>query len=500
MSAMQQRKIIVDDKTIPVNDTAALISPPIEPDIRPEHRGISLIARIRKDPLGYFLNLGVEWGSYAWLSLMGSPVLFLNDATAIGYIFSGNDKNYHKGKYNEHLRPLLGNGIFMSEDSLWRQQRRDTAPIFAGGNFNEFTRQIVIATENMLDRWEPMIDRGEPIDLNAETMRLTLDVVLRALFHEDSEDALRNMKDALGTMLRMAEKRIWSAVNLPMAFVMKLPRYKETLSFLDRLTDEFISRRRQNQAYPEDLLSRLVACHTMSTEDQKILRDNVLSFLLAGHETTANGLAWSFYELGRNTEARKKLVAEVDAVTGGLSPDMQMVKDMVYTRQAFTEALRLYPPVWTMSRRVLQDDIVPLDDGRSLRVPKDTTVMLCTYSVQRKEDYWADPESFTPERFETEQTKRPKFSWFPFGGGPRLCLGFRFAEVESMIALAMIYQRYDLALIPGQQIRPEPIITLRPDRPVLFRVTRRQAINKPAKKYRTVSEETPNQCPMHRKS
>lgn len=485
---------------VPVREVKSPALQPIDPVINPEHRGISLIARIRKDPLGYFLKLGVERGSYAWLSLMGSPVLFLNDATAIEYILSYNDKNYHKGKYNEHLRPLLGRGIFMSEDEIWHKQRRDAAPVFAGGNFNEFTRQIVIATENMLDRWEPMIDRGEPIDVNAETMRLTLDVVLRALFHEDSEIALRNMKDALGIMLRMAEKRIWSAVNLPMSVVMQMPRYRETLSFLDSLTDEFIRKRRENQAYPEDLLSRLIACHAISAREQRILRDNVLSFLLAGHETTANGLAWSFYELGKNTEARRKLTEEIDAITGGNCPDMQMVREMKYTRQAFNEALRLYPPVWTMSRKVLQDDIVPLDDGRSLRVPKNATVMLCTYAVQRRENYWTDPESFTPERFATDQDRRPKFSWFPFGGGPRLCLGFRFAEVESMIALAMVYQRYDLALIPGQQIRPEPIITLRPDRSVLFRVTRRQAANKGIKTVHVLSDTVSGQCPMHRKS
>jgi cytochrome P450 len=116
-----------------------------------------------------------------------------------------------------------------------------------------------------------------------------------------------------------------------------------------------------------------------------------------------------------------------------------------------------------MSRRTLADDILPLEDGRQIRVPKDTTVMLCAYSVQRREKYWRDPESFTPERFSYDEIqKRPKFSWFPFGGGPRLCLGFRFAEVESMVALAMVYQRYQLDLIPGQQVRPEPIITLRP--------------------------------------
>lgn len=454
---------------------AALPKDVILPHVHRDHRGLSLVNKIRKDPLEYFLNLGVKNGSYTWLSLMGSPVLFLNDATAIQYIFSENDKNYHKGKYNEGLRPILGYGVFLSEDELWQKQRRDTAPNFSGGNFPEFVKRITEATEAMLQRWEPIVANNGLIDMNAETMRLTLDVVLRALFHEDSETALNNMKEALGTMLRFAEQRIWSAVNLPMALALKRPKYVRTLKFLNELTKEFIDRRRTNQRYPEDLLSRLIACHADTPEDQKLLRDNVLSFLLAGHETTANGLAWTFYELGRNTYAREQVIAEIDDALQTRVLDMETIKTLKYTRQAFNEALRLYPPVWTMSRRTLADDILPLENGQQLFVPQDSTVMLCTYSVHRRESYWDDPESFTPERFSAEATaKRPKFSWFPFGGGPRLCLGFKFAEVESMIALAMVYQKYHLKLIPGQQIKPEPIITLRPDRPVLFRVTPRQ--------------------------
>lgn len=475
-----------------------LDQPPIQPIFEKEYKGLRLLKTIRKDPLGYFLNLGVQNGSYTWLSLLGSPVLFLNDATAIEYVFRHNDKNYHKGKYNEGLRPLLGYGVFLSEDALWRQQRRDTAPVFSGSNFPEFTTRINEAVDAMLERWQPHAATGKPIDMNAETMRLTLDVVLRALFHEESEDALQHMKDALGTMLRMAEQRIWSFVNLPLPIVLKLPKYKKTLHFLDTLTAELIDRRKRNYAYPEDLLSRLIDCHTDTAEDKKLLRDNVLSFLLAGHETTANGLAWTFYELGRHTHAREKVMHEIDDVTNGKKPDIARIKALQYTKHAFDEALRLYPPVWTMSRKTLQNDIIPLENGHKLAVPKDTTVMLCTYSVHRREIYWKDPESFTPERFDdAEAAQRPSFSWFPFGGGPRLCLGFKFAEIESMIALTRVYQKYELALIPGQQIKPEPIITLRPDRPMLFRVTeRKQEASAATAHPPRQSSQPPHACPF----
>lgn len=467
--------------------------------IDPTYKGISLIPTIRKDPLAYFLNLGIKNGSYTWLSLMGSPVLFLNDATAIEYILSRNDKNYHKSKYNEGLAPLLGTGIFFSEGELWRKQRRDTAPVFSGGNFPDFTQRIAEATEAMLKRWESAAATGKPIDMMEETMRLTLDVVLRALFHEGSEAALCNMRGILGTMLRMAEDRIWSIGNLPLRLILMLPKYSRTLRFLNELTTDLVSRRKANKAYPEDLLSRLIDVHADTAKDKKLLHDNIISFLTAGHETTANALTWAFYELGIHTEIRNKLISEVDDVTEGNTPDMEMVKKLQYTRQVINETLRLYPPVWTISRRVLQNDVIPLEDGRTLEVPKDATVMLCAYSVQRREKYWDDPESFTPEHFSiAEINKRPKFSWFPFGGGARLCLGFKFAEVESLIAISMVYQKYNLKLIPGQKIEPQPMITLRPDRPVLFRVTSRVGSNIEMSAPLLAGETSSAGCPMRR--
>lgn len=447
----------------------------IKPRTDPAHKGLGLIGRIRRDPLGYFLKLGTENNGYTWLSFMGSPVLFLNDATAIEYVVSQNDKNYHKGKYNEGLRPLFGYSILLSEDDLWRKQRRDTAPVFSGGNFPGFLTHMVAATQDMLKRWEPAVSRNEPIDMHGEAMRLTLDVLLRSLFHEESEAALLHTRDAIGTMFRLAEDRIWSVASIPLKLALMLPKYSRTLKFLDQLTAELVQRRRENKAYPEDLLSRLIDTHADTAKDRKLLRDNIIAFLTAGHETTANTVAWLLFELGLHPEIRGKVIQEIDAITTGNPPDAEMLKDMKHVRNAMNETLRLYPPVWTMSRRVLADDIIPLEDGRKVLAPKDATVMLCTYSVQRREKYWQDPESFFPGRFAAgESDKRPKFSWFPFSGGPRLCLGFRFAEIEIMVAIAMIYQKFELKLIPGQQIRPRPMITLRPDKPVLFRVTHRK--------------------------
>jgi cytochrome P450 len=162
---------------------------------------------------------------------------------------------------------------------------------------------------------------------------------------------------------------------------------------------------------------------------------------------------------------------EIADVLGNRIPTLDDIKKMPYTARVFSEILRLYPPIWTMSRESLGEDSVPLNDGRRVPIRPKTTIMMCYYAVHRREKYWSNPEAFSPERFTPEAiADRPKYAWFPFGGGPRVCLGQRFAMIESVLALAMIFQRYDLMLIPGQDIKPELIITLRPDGPVLIKL------------------------------
>lgn len=439
-------------------------------------RGLRLLRDVRRDPLGYFTRLMQQEGAFAWLHLGGRPLLMLNDTTGIQHILQDNAENYRKARFNSVLRPLLGDGIFLSEGALWRKQRQESAPAFAAGKFDAMLPAIIAATEAMLRRWEPRAARHEPIDLTLETMQFTLDVLLRALFHEARDGIAADMQKELGILLREAEGRSWSPFNLPQPLVMMTPTYRRAMGFLDGLVHGLIAARRNSGEYPEDLLSRLIANYGLSAADQKLLRDQVISFLLAGHETTAHGLAWSFYCLGAHPIQRQKMLHEVDEVLRGEMPTLDTLRRLSYTRHVFDEALRLYPPVWTMSREALQDDVIPLDDGGRIPLPKDTVVMLCDYAVHRREAYWPDPEAFYPERFRPETSDaRPKFAWFPFGGGARLCLGFRFAQIESLTAMSMITQKYVLSLLPGQTVRPLPIITLRPSGPILFHLKPRGA-------------------------
>lgn len=447
------------------------------------HKGLKFLCKIRKDPLNEFVNLMDKHGSHVWYEILGKKVLLLNDATSIEQVFQTNFKKYRKARFNDVLKPLLGNGIFLSEGTTWFKQRRESAPVFANKNFPEMIVQMTSAVESMFKRWDKQIENDQPINLDLETMWFTLDVVLRSLFHEERDDVAKGVKDSLGVLLKDAEKRIWALVSIPQSITFRLPKYKQASNFLDNLVKDLIEARRANVSYPDDLLSTLIDAYSTSQADQIILRDQVMSFLLAGHETTANGLVWAWYEICRRPEIKDRLTREVDEILGeNKNPKLQDIDGLKYTSCIFEEAMRLYPPVWTMSREALEDDTLSLDDGSVIDVPKDTTVMLCAYGMHRNELYWKDPEGFDPSRFDqNKKSSRPKFAYFPFGGGARLCLGHKFAMIESVLAISMIAQRYDLTLLSGQDIKPEPIITLRPNNPVMFKVRHRKNMQTEAK-------------------
>ncbi len=471
-----------------------------EPKIPAERGGLRLLFKVRRDLLGYFVNLMRQEGAFAWLSLGGKNVLMLNDATAIQHVLKDNAAHYHKSHFYNVLKPFLGNSMLLTEGDLWRRQRQETTPIFTTRNFETMVPEMVAATETMLQRWQESAQAGKSIDLNFETMNFTLDILLRTLFHESRDGVAGSMQTAITTLLREAEERIWSPISLPHSVLFRLPHYRNALDFLNTTMQELVAARRANQAYPEDLLSRLVTRYGTSPKEQALLRDQVMTFLLAGHETTANGLLWACYYLSLYPDVLRKVAQEADTVLQQGSLTLASLKDLPYMRQVFDEVLRIRPIVWTLSRDAMQDDLIPLEDGSFVRAAKGTVVMTCAYAVHRRDCYWQNPEAFDPERFTPEQEQtRPRFAYFPFGGGPRQCLGFRFAQIESIIALAMIAQRYRLALVPGQDVQHLPNITLRPKGPIHFSLTERAATQH--KKSPTPQPAEPNKpatCPFHR--
>ncbi len=394
------------------------------------------LREMRRDPLSYFVRLLHENRDAAGFSNGLDRVLMLNNPRYVRHVLQDNHQNYHKSKFYEPLRPLLGDGIFLSEGKQWLSQQRIAMPAFGGPQFSEMARQITDVTAEMLDSWRVNHDGGVPVDVAAETMRMTLDAVTRSMLNVRLSDKHAAIYDALSVMLREAERRVWSVVNLPLSIAKRVNReYREALQTLDEIVGEIIDDRRLNPCHEGDLLSTLIKAYDNGVAAEKnVLRDQVLSIILSGHETTAIALSWSCYLKSKNPQVRHRLEAEIDSVLGNRTPTYGDLPQLTYTRMVFEEAMRLYPPVWTTSRIALEDDSIG-----DLKIPRHSTVMLCGYAVHRHPDYWQNPDAFDPERFAPERVQeRPRYAYFPFGGGPRSCLGSRFATMEAQLALAMI--------------------------------------------------------------
>ena len=421
---------------------------------------LGVLQEMRRDPLSYFVEILKDHRDAVRFNIGMDRVLMLNNPRYIRHVLQDNHQNYHKSKFYEPLRPLLGDGIFLSEGKQWLSQRRIAMPAFGGPQFSEMARQITDVTAEMLDGWRVNHDVGAPVNVAAETMRLTLDAVTLSMLNVRLSDKHSAIYDALSVMLREAERRVWSTVNLPMFVTKRVNReYRVALQTLNKIVGEIIDDRRQNPCHEGDLLSTLIKAYDNGEPaDRKILRDQVLSIILSGHETTAIALSWSCYLISTNAQVRKRLEAEIDSIIGDRTPTYDDLPKLTYTQMIFEEAMRLYPPVWTTSRIALEDDTVG-----ELKIPRHSTIMLCAYAVHRHPDYWPNPEQFDPERFSPDRAdERPRHAYFPFGGGPRSCLGSRFATMEAQLVLAMITQRYRLEPSSSHTVTPEPMITLRP--------------------------------------
>ena len=427
---------------------------------------------MRRDPLSYFVQLSHNYCRAAKFNIGLDRVQMLNDPQYIRHVLQDNHQNYHKSKFYEPLRPLLGDRIFLSEGKQWLSQRRIAKPAFGGPQFRKMARQITDVTGEMLGDWHASHACGMPVNVAADTMRMTLDAVTRSMLNVHLTGKHSAIYDALSIMLCEAERRVWSVVNLPLSITKRINReYREALQSLDHIVGEIIDDRRQNRYHEDDLLSTLIKAYdTGATADRKVLRDQVLSIILSGHETTAIALSWSCHLISTTPHVRRRLEEEVAAVLGDRTPTYDDLGRLTYTRMVFEEAMRLYPPVWTTSRTALDDDFVG-----DLKIPRNSTVMLCAYAVHRHPDFWHNPDEFDPERFSAEQVEsRPRYTYFPFGGGPRSCLGSRFATMEAQLALAMITQRYRLEPAQGPVVTPEPMITLRPRDGVWMRLHSRE--------------------------
>jgi cytochrome P450 len=406
----------------------------------------------------------LEHGNVVHFRMWIRNVFLVTEPEGVKHVLVDQAGRYSKGSGVRKLSSLLlGEGLLTSEGDHWRRQRRLAQPAFHKERLAKLASVMTTTTSEMLDRWEDRRKRGEAFDAAADFMALTLSIVSRALFSMDvgAGDAAAVGK-AMVVALEETNRRILSFALLPLWVPTAHNReYLEAVRVLDDVVFKIIDARRKGQSHGEDLLAMLMSARdeeTGATMDDRQLRDEVMTLFLAGHETTANALAWSIWLVARHPEVEARIRAELEQALGGRAPEMQDVPKLRYLSQVLDESMRLYPPAWIVARQAAEPDEI-----LGFHVPKGTIVATSPYVVHRNPRYWPDPEKFDPERFAPERVQqRPRHAYFPFGAGQRMCIGNSFAMMEGVLILAMLYQRFTVKPVEGHPVVPHPRVTLRP--------------------------------------
>ena len=434
------------------------------PTLPPGPRGVPLLGMlpaIRRDPVGVFTRSAFRFGDVVYFKIASRRGYLLNNPDDIRHVLQDNARNYHKSPLYDKLRLVLGDGLLTSEDGFWLRQRRIAQPAFHHQRIAALAGTMSDAARDAAARWHTLASTGRPVDVDEEMMRLTRTVVLRTLLGSELGPFTSTIDGAWAVVNQYIGQAFWSlgiADGLP---TRKYRRFVAARAVLRGAVEYVISERRRNATKTADLLSMLMSARdedTGATMTDQQLSVEVMTFLLAGQETTSLALTWTWYLLSQNAHARTQLERELDVVLDRRPPDYSDLANLPYLRMVVDEALRLYPPAWGFSRQALSEDILG-----GFRLPRGWLAFVIPYALHRHPRYWPNPESFDPERFSPERSAdRPKFVYLPFGAGPRRCIGDQFALIETHLTLATFAQSYRLHLVPGHTVNPWPLITLRP--------------------------------------
>ncbi len=422
-----------------------------------------------QDPLGFLSGCAREHGDVVRLRFMGQTFYLLSHPDLIEYVLVENNRNFTKTRILRRNRRLLGEGLLTSEGGFWRRQRRLAQPAFHRKRVAAYGEVMVAFTERSLDGWRD----GETIDLHEEMMRLTLEIVAKCLFDADVGSEAKDVGSAMKVALEdFSSQR--SLIRIPKSIPTPHNlRFERAARRLEGIVRTIIEERRKKSGEEDrgDLLSLLMLAEDESGErmTDKQLRDEVMTLFLAGHETTANALTWTFWLLSLNPEVEAKLATELGRVLGSRAPTVADLSNLPYVERVIKESMRLYPPAWVMGREAIGECEVG-----SYRMPAGTTALISQWVVHRDPRYHHDPQRFDPDRWTAEYEEAlPRFAYFPFGGGPRQCIGAGFAMTEARLILATVAQRFTMELAPGQRVEPYPSVTLRPKKGIRMTLVER---------------------------
>lgn len=416
-----------------------------------------------RDPFDFERRAVREYGDAVRWKVPGGWMYHLAHPDYIERVLVQNNQNYVKGEaFQETLGPVLGSGLLNSEGEAWRRQRHLIQPAFDPDRISTYAEMMTDVTDRRIDAWAD----GERRNVHADMSALTLEIVGRTLFGVDVSGDASRVGDALDVVMAEAEFSLADLIpdQVPLPQRHRLDRAVETL---DGVVARIIRERRKNPT-EDDVVSKLLAARDEGGEgmsDEQI-RDEVMTLLLAGHETTALALTFTFFLLAQHPEVEEKLIAELDAELGDDTPTVGDLRDLDYLEKVVTESMRLYPPVPGIVREPVEDDRVG-----EFRIPAGVTVSMSQHVVHRDSRWYDDPMAFRPERWTDEfRESLPRLAYFPFAAGPRRCIGDRFALMEARLVLATILQAYHLELVSSPKLDLRPSITARPRNPVEFRI------------------------------
>ncbi|HEX6478063.1 MAG TPA: cytochrome P450 [Ktedonobacteraceae bacterium] len=448
---------------------------PSHPAMAPGLRSHSLLgsaSEMQRDPLG-FMTRAHQLGDVVHMRFVSQSAYLIYHPDDVKHVLQENHRNYNKDLFTYKLfRPFMGNGLLTNDGQSWLHQRRLMQPAFHRQRLTNYAAVMTNATANMLERWQTRTDGDAPLDIADEMMRLTLGIVGQTLFDMDLSQETSTVGRAVSELLKLIGNYVYTPFPPLSIPTPRNRRIRAAIRELDKVVYGIISERRKQQTDSADLLSMLLSLRDEETgegmNDQQ-LRDEVMTLIIAGHETTANALAWSLYLISQHPQVERRLWTEVDEVLAGSVPTLEHLPGLKYTHMVLEEAMRLYPPGVIFARKAIGDDVLG-----GYAIPANSMIIVSPYAVQHNAEFWPDPDVFDPERFTPERSAdRPHYAYIPFSGGPRLCIGVSFAMMEAQIILAAIAQHYQLRMVPGHPVVPQALVSLRPKYGLRMTIQRR---------------------------
>jgi cytochrome P450 len=431
---------------------------PLPPPGPKGHWLLGTLPEWRRDILGLYTRCARDYGDIISLRMGSRRVALVSHPAGIEEVLTTRNRHYVKNFAQRMLSPWLGNGLLLSEGDFWLRQRRLMQPAFRRERVISYADAVVTLTRTMLDSWRD----GETRDVHAEMTRLTLGIAARTLFDVNVADSANEVSQALLVLVDDFTTRAKGIVPLPLWLPMPANRRtRRGIGRLHAVIERIIAERRRTPG-GSDLLSKLIQARDEEGDGGRMtdsqLRDEVMTLLLAGHDTTANALTWAWYLLATHSDAAECVAAEAAATLGDRPATAADLPRLPFAERVVQEAIRLYPPVYAFGRQSVQETEV-----MGYRVPRGWNVVMCQWVVHRDSRWFPEPERFDPDRWSDDRAARvPRYAYFPFGGGPRLCIGQAFALMESVLVLATVAREYHFTLDSSRPVAPQPLVTLRP--------------------------------------